>query len=1074
MLFRILIRSVVGFTMVIATAQATITNFIRPDFQNLSGPGSVSGRDPNPGVIVIQGLIHSPNSSAAPTDGAARLSEVSFGQPFSPYIFRSVSGPSDTYAAEVVAKVRPVLYPPRGATRAQVLSSGTAFRYKYLLFSPTPGEVDVTTHFQNMGDWFGDPERALVNTQIVILRDALAISPLDTGLRELLLDCYYDLAIAEMQFAKQNLASLAAKHLGITLTSPFVIDDEIKIYESLINLETKVLNKYSELFSTTVEGVDPADFDDRERPGKPMGLYIFLNAQPNRNATASEYATDTGTEVIPDYDSMTQRPTPRVPDNQVLFAGYKDFVTVLQIMGQYVQHQAELARLRGMRQAPNDLVKARNAISKIQSETATDFLLLRCAIPREFLPGDASGVNAAINGVETALADITNVRSFINGTANLLGLDPNFLLLVQGANLPGGFNNESFDILYSLLKGPNQPLGDALAKLADAASKYQTFRASVDRVVKELSDVDGTFQERFVQITGYRVDDVPGFDGRPKPNSGSELDLVEKSIASLQARNQTLKELTTRLDNDLSAAIATLTTAKGLDTKVDQAQQTYINATKPAYEDIIISSAVAAATQVAFDSASGIAGAGTFVGGIVVGAAGAANAAGQVAASVIGNQRMRDIDYASIGFESELQRADNALTVNQAQEEVGAVKREQYANILETTDNTLALSQALAQRAALLGEVQRISANREGDSATVRKAYYADPVHFVRSENALILADSAFRNAQRWVFYTQRALEYKWQQKFARTEASAQGIRSFDSGSLFKMRNAAELDDLLTQLKGWNDDRLIQDSGNDHTSFISLLNDVLAPNPNVYNLTPAKRADPGVRVDLPTGELVTQLELFRRKLTRGMDNNGNLNIDFNTTDLNTLQADFFVGPNYTTTAVAPGEWRDKIVYLKVNIIAEDGTTIPQNKAGALSYGGQTFFRTRIPPCPDRSVHLPAGTPDGITPTDLPGEFFTAPFRYYASANYNNIFTSQDTQNQSITAAYTGASAKSATGEEILGSTYQINSFNQRSVAATRWRLTLFAPPAGWDVSKLKDIEIIVRHHSSARLAPTCQ
>ena len=354
-------------------------------------------------------------------------------------------------------------------------------------------------------------------------------------------------------------------------------------------------------------------------------------------------------------------------------------------------------------------------------------------------------------------------------------------------------------------------------------------------------------------------------------------------------------------------------------------------------------------------------------------------------------------------------------------------------------------------------EIKRIAANSANDTAAVRKSYFADPIHYVRSENALILADSAFRNAQRWVFYTQRALEYKWQQKFARTEASAQGIRTFDSGSIFKMRNAAELDDLLTQLKGWNDDRLIQDSGNDHTTFISMLNDVLAPNPNVLNLTLTNRADPGVRVNLATGEIVTQLELFRRLLARGMDANGNINIDFNTTHLDTLQADFFVGPNYTASSVSPGEWRDKIVYLKVNITAEDGTPIPQNKAAAITSGGQTFFRTRIPPCPDRSVNLPPGSPDGLTPTDFPGEFLTAPFRFYNSPTYNNVFVSQDTQTVNVTAAYTGATAKSSTGEEILASTYQVNAFNQRSVTTTRWRLTLYAPLLGWDVNKLKDI-----------------
>jgi len=196
-----------------------------------------------------------------------------------------------------------------------------------------------------------------------------------------------------------------------------------------------------------------------------------------------------------------------------------------------------------------------------------------------------------------------------------------------------------------------------------------------------------------------------------------------------------------------------------------------------------------------------------------------------------------------------------------------------------------------------------------------------------------------------------------------------------------------------------------------------------------------------------------------------MDDSGNINVNFDTTHLDSLQADFFVGPNYGASPISPGEWRDKIIYLKVNIVAEDGTTIPQNKGGSLTYGGQTFFRTRIPPCPDRSV--------ATTALDLPGEFLTAPFRFYNSPNYDNVFVSQDTQTASITAAYTGATARSGTGEEILGTTYQINSFNQRSVAATRWRLTLFAPPTGWNITKLKDIELIVRHHSSARIAPVC-
>lgn len=77
----------------------------------------------------------------------------------------------------------------------------------------------------------------------------------------------------------------------------------------------------------------------------------------------------------------------------------------------------------------------------------------------------------------------------------------------------------------------------------------------------------------------------------------------------------------------------------------------------------------------------------------------------------------------------------------------------------------------------------------------------------------------------------------------------------------------------------------------------------------------------------------------------------------------------------------------------------------------------------------------------------------------------------DTQSTSVEMAYTDKTARSTSGEEILGNTFRINAFNQRSVAATRWVLTL--NPDTVDLTKLKDIEIIVKHKFSDRFAPIC-
>ena len=1147
MKFQTLIYFTAGLVL-LASTQGLTAAFVRPDYQNVSGPAAVDSppRDPNPGLTHIQGHIKPHNS--APADGLQKLTEASFGQPFAPFAIRSTSNQYQSYAQEIIDQVKPLLYPPSGSNRAVVEASTAAFRYKWLLFSPNEGETDVTTHFDGMVEWWTDDERALANEQIAVLRSALAISPTDTGLRDLLLEVYYDYAIAEMQIAKQKLAVLASQRLGLVTTTPFIIDAEIQEYETLIALEQSVLEKYAELLA--LDGIDPSEFDERESPGTPFGLYLFKKQQPYRNSIASEYATETGVETIPDYDEGTQQSVPRTPENLVLFSGYKDYVTLLTIMAQFTQHEAELARLRGMRQGTNDLTLARNTLSKIQSETATDFLLLRWMFggdsaitgvtpgnpvivesPAHGLstgagieikdvigtfgangkfavtvldadhfslndsedsdeyvsggqwrikPGNASGVTGAINGMEIALADITNVRAFLNGDANILGLDESFLLLVQDPAPvgPSGIPpvpRDSFDVLYENLKGDNQPLTDALAKMADATSKYQNFRASVDQVVKEIQDVDSTFQQRFQEITGYTVDEDPGFKGLAKLNSGSELDDVEKSIASLQSRNETLSVLNNEIANNLTQANSSLSIANGLNGKIQAAQLEYNTKVSNAYEKIGLQTGLAASTQSSFEATQTIAGLDTLKLGeaVVVAASSAINSVGQISAAKENAAREAEIDIAAVNFESELQKADNALTVNQARQEVGAILREQHSIRLEMTDNSLALSQSLARRTSLLGEVQIITAKREADQVRVRSAYYADPIQYVRSENALILADAAFRNAQRWVFYTQRALEYKWQQAFVRSESSAQGIRNFDSGTLFKLRNATELDDLLTQLKAWNDDRVTQDSSSIKTTFISFKDHILARNPNILNATPALRADPGIRTDLETGELVTQEQLFQRLLARTLDNGGNLNVDFSTADLDAVLTDFFVGPNYSVSPLAPGEWRDKIVYIKVNIIAKDGTSIPQTIAGALTYGGQTLFRTRIPPCVDRTVHLPDGSANGATPTDLPGEFMTAPFRYYTSASYNNVFSATDAQTQNITASYLGASAKGPNGEETIGQTYQFNSFNQYSVAATRWRLSLFPPLTGWDVSQIEDIELVIKHKSSARLAPVC-
>ena len=191
---------------------------------------------------------------------------------------------------------RAKLYPAPTATLSQVDKSlengGSAFRYKVLLYN-TDGTSDVTNHFEQIGDWYGEAERTEIKKQIRILRVALANAPYSADLRNVLLDAYTDRAVAELQFIKQDLVFIAKKRLGLELTDQFVIDDEIASYESVIARLTDILAQYQELLTDEMDGVETTDIDPDAKPGTPFGYYVFQQQQPKRNITPSRYFRNT-------------------------------------------------------------------------------------------------------------------------------------------------------------------------------------------------------------------------------------------------------------------------------------------------------------------------------------------------------------------------------------------------------------------------------------------------------------------------------------------------------------------------------------------------------------------------------------------------------------------------------------------------------------------------------------------------------------------------------------------------------------------------------------------------------------
>ncbi|MEZ5304619.1 MAG: hypothetical protein R3F11_28830 [Verrucomicrobiales bacterium] len=260
----------------------------RPDFQNISGTANAGG------VILLNGNIDNGAAGAVPSSGGIQLRESTFGQPGSPF-----QAPYVGFADQVLFGIGPetsdAVYPqlyPAGygqsgvtGTRAQIASSSAAFRYKWLVYGEapddgTPAILNLFAQGQADDSWFTGADRAKAIAQIAVLREALAYAPLDRQLQIALLDIYYDLAVIDLLLAQKRQVKLAALRLGLESgQSPFIIDDEIILYEEMVALTGNALDSYGELLSFEMEGFELGDVDPAAG-GAPFGYWLFKRETP--------------------------------------------------------------------------------------------------------------------------------------------------------------------------------------------------------------------------------------------------------------------------------------------------------------------------------------------------------------------------------------------------------------------------------------------------------------------------------------------------------------------------------------------------------------------------------------------------------------------------------------------------------------------------------------------------------------------------------------------------------------------------------------------------------------------------
>ena len=204
--------------------------------------------------------------------------------------------------------------------------------------------------------------------------------------------------------------------------------------------------------------------------------------------------------------------------------------------------------------------------------------------------------------MERAFGDSVNVRTFLQGRGNILGLDENFMVFLQD----GTATSDTYDQLKALVYVPSDPatpVQAALNEQALARVAYENFRASVDQVVKELGDVEGGFLTRFEKITGYLAAEIDQFDGyRPKPNTACELRTIDRNLQSLANRQTTLGKVSQQFIEDLAGARSAIGQAEGIGTNIQSAQQSYLSGTSKAWTEIQVWAGLSAAANATADA----------------------------------------------------------------------------------------------------------------------------------------------------------------------------------------------------------------------------------------------------------------------------------------------------------------------------------------------------------------------------------------------------------------------------------------------------------------------------------------
>ena len=758
-------------------------------------------------------------------------------------------------------------------------------------------------------------------------------------------------------------------------------------------------------------------------------------------------------------------------NTQVLTGGFKDLILLFDVMRDDAQVNKELAKRYALRRLPGDVELAYALIGETTTRHSVAIKDISNLIPdwRDRVP-QSSELVATFSGWQQAIEELATVKDFLDGDSNILGFPEDFLFLVQAFQGQDSSLFDSFDklLLYMFDDAnstavPTSPLGIAYDKYLAARDEYANFVETQDTLAEELRTQNLDHRKWMYDVVGVdpgndvdNPDDAENYYN-PSGNYGGDLWQIDRSIDRARAQlevneaqlQKILDDINTELwrrsqEHQINAAIADLHVVYGNEVALIEGAIGVINGAQVLADNIV--EGLAGGTEDLVTSAGFNVGA-RVVNGIFQAAAEVAKGAAEAGKALLAASENADVRRLE----------DQILDVN-SQALIKNLFGEANLVGMQSTDLVLALVQEIARRQANIDEWHyREDRMRENNAALLGRSF-ANPVHRLRLRLTMLEAESTFKVAQKWVFYTIRALEYKWNTPFV--YSSPTGDWSVDS--IFRARTARDLVLLVSALRDY--DGLLQGSsrGDDRFDWFSFKEDF-------YGLTPVYD-DNGDELKVyshpRTGYGATATEVFRARLEDVFDSDtGTIDIPFSTFKDNGLT--FFRGPRRDAedpdVVLSRGQYLDKIMWMKVNLFGDFTDASVARVGGTLTYSGGSYVR-----------NARVGTVDPENPSRILDEFSVWPTKFWffdsgqpgGDPPVSAAWRSSDEQTTEFALNLTDISRF-----EVPDTVGQIDVFRERSVASDGWRLQIYTHQNGVPVitiDEIDDIEVLFYHMSKER------